>query len=81
MTTQCIPIEGGVICREEMREVRREPDGEPRWCFHCRKVRAFEFVVTAPVGPSYYDPSPDVECSTCHLSDGDLFPGRYREWE
>ena len=78
---QCIPIEGGVICREEMREFRREPDGEPRWCFRCRAVRAFEFVVTAPVGRSYYDPSPAVKCATCHLSDGDCFPGRYREWD
>ena len=78
----CTPLaDGGAICREEMREVRREPDGAVRWCFCCRKHRAFEFVVTAPVGESYYGPNPGVECATCHLRDGDLFPGRYREWE
>lgn len=81
MTMICTPIDGGVICHEEMREVVRRPDGEPRWCFRCRKVRVFEYVVLAPVGISYYGPTPAIECGTCHLMDGDLFPGRSREWE
>ena len=62
----------------EMAEVRREPDGE-RWCFVCRKRRRFDFVVRAPVEPSYYGPNPFIECEKGH-EDGDLFPGRYREW-
>jgi hypothetical protein len=70
-----------VICGEEMREVSREPDGEPRWCFRCRAIRGFVYVVIAPVGPSYYDPNAYVKCGTCDLTDGDLFPGRFREWE
>jgi hypothetical protein len=70
-----------VICGEEMREVSRRSDGEPRWCFKCRKIRPFECVVIAPVGPSYYDPNTYVKCSACGLTDGDLFPGRCRDWE
>ena len=82
MAMTCTPIGAdSYICREETREVRREQDGEIRWCFHCRKVRTFEFVVSAPTGPSYYGPNAAVQCATCHTTDGDLFPGRCREWE
>lgn len=70
-----------IICYgPPMKEVTREPSGE-RWCFTCRKRREFEFVVMAPAEPSYYGPSPSMECTTCKTSDGDLFPGREREWE
>ena len=44
-------------------------------------MRGFVFVVTAPVGPSYYGPSLSVQCAACGTSDGDLFPGRTREWD
>jgi hypothetical protein len=71
----------GVLCGEPMEERRRVPHRADRWCFRCRTVRAFQFVVRAPVGVSYYGPTPAVECGTCGASDGDLFPGRYREWE
>jgi hypothetical protein len=64
----------------EMREVKRESQGV-KWCFHCRKRREFWFIVTAPVIPSYYGPEPDITCGQCNTSDGDLFPGRIREWE
>lgn len=57
-----------------------KPDGE-RWCFVCRKRREFYYIVTAPVEPSYYGPNPDIKCGHCKTSDGDLFPGREREWE
>lgn len=74
--------EGVVICRPgPMERVVEEQDGEPRWCFRCRKVRTFLFVVDREIEPSYYDPNPSVICATCGLSDGDLFPGRIREWE
>lgn len=69
------------ICGTNMREHSRQADGEPRWCFTCRKVRSFMFVVTVPDGMSYYGPNAGVECSTCQVVDADLFPGRYREWE
>lgn len=78
---ECIPIPDGFVCAEKTREVKREPHGEGRWCFHCRKHRAFEYVVSAPVGVSYYGPNVWVECAACHTADGDLFPGRTREWE
>lgn len=67
------------ICREEMREVVRQADGE-RFCFVCRKRRAFLYVVDTPVGMSYYGPTPRIECATCGTIDGDMFPGRAREW-
>ena len=66
---------------------RREPHGEPRWCFRCRKVQPFDYVMTIPVcehiddSGCWYGPTFSVECAVCHLTDGDLFPGRYRVWE
>ena len=64
-----------------MVEVVRRRDGQPRWCFKCRKRRDFLYIVTAPVEPDWYGPHADVKCGTCDTSDGDLFPGRIREWE
>jgi hypothetical protein len=61
-----------------MEEVRRDFDGV-RWCFVCRKQRRFDFVVDAPTEPSYYGPNAGIECENGH-TDGDLFPGRVREW-
>lgn len=69
-----------VVCGEPMKELTRKPDGEPRWCFGCRKVRDFVFVVSGSVEPSYYAPNPSIRCEHCDLHDGDLFPGRLREW-
>ena len=77
----CAVLDGVVICREEMRETVREQDGMERWCFCCRAKRVFEFVVSSPVGISYYGPNAYIECVTCRTTDGDMFPGRYREWE
>ena len=68
------------ICREEMHEVTRKPHGDQRWCFQCRDRVPFEFIVTAPVGPSYYEPNPSIECGPRGHIDGDMFPGRWREW-
>lgn len=65
----------------DMKVVTDELNGEPRWCFTCRKVREFRFIVKAPTGMSYYGPEGDIKCGTCRTSDGDLFPGRFREWE
>jgi hypothetical protein len=62
-----------------MKEIHRETDGE-RWCFTCRKRREFMYVVTAPVGISYYGPNPSIRCGTCGAIDGDVFPGTSREW-
>jgi hypothetical protein len=67
------------ICREEMREVSRRSDGE-RFCFSCRTRREFLYIVDAPVGMSCYGPSSRIECETCSTVDGDVFPGREREW-
>lgn len=69
-----------VLWTEPHEEVSRTPDGEPRYCYTCRTARPFEHVVMAPVAPSCYGPSHRVACATCTTTDGDLFPGRYREW-
>jgi hypothetical protein len=74
----------GAICGERLVETYRRPDGEPRWCFRCRSKQQFDYVVRMPVedpgNPSYYGPTPDIRCATCGLVDGDIFPGREREW-
>lgn len=70
-----------ICCGPELEEVVRRTDGDPRWCFRCRKPRGFLYVVQAPVGLSWYGPTPHVECATCGAHDGDLFPGIAREWE
>ena len=60
--------------------IDERPDGEPRWCFVCRKRTQFTFRVHAPTDPmSYYGPHGSIKCERGH-NDGDLFPGRYREW-
>lgn len=71
---------GGAVCGELLEEVVRRTHGETRYCFSCRAKRRFEYVVLAPVELSYYGPTPRIECATCHVIDGDLFPGREREW-
>lgn len=68
------------ICWTPMTEVCRSPDGE-RWCFVCRKRNEFERVTECPADDSWYGPSQRIECAVCKTVDGDLFPGRYREWE
>lgn len=65
---------------EPLYEVFRKDDGE-RWCFRCRKRCRFERVRQAPAGMSYYGPNDKIECVSCRTTDGDLFPGQYREWE
>lgn len=75
----CVEIAGAVVCGGgPMQELKREDLGE-RWCFVCRKRKPFVFLITAPIEPSYYEPNASVECDRGHY-DGDLFPGRYREW-
>jgi hypothetical protein len=55
-------------------------DGEPRWCFYCRQRVAFARTIYAPDDPmSYYGQHGSVKCENGH-EDGDLFPGRWREW-
>jgi hypothetical protein len=69
------------ILRVPTRVFSRRPDGEPRWCFRCRKRVPFTLTVHTPVDPmSYYGPHGTVECERGHV-DGDCFPGAYREWE
>ena len=68
-----------------MEEVSRRADGV-RWCFVCRKRRAFERVVSRPVVTSlddtgaWYGPTTDIACASCRTVDGDCFPGTEREW-
>lgn len=65
----------------ETERVKDEVDGDPRWCFTCRKVREFRFTIDMPTGVSYYGPNVAIRCGTCGKDDGDMFPGRYRIWE
>lgn len=70
----------GHILRVPMHVVSEELWGDPRWCFHCRKRVSFTLNVSLPDDPmSYYGASFSMECEHGH-SDGDCFPGTYREW-
>jgi hypothetical protein len=61
--------------------VSSKPDGQPRWCFYCRKRVNFIREIHAPDDKmSYYGPHAVIRCDHGH-HDGDLFPGRFREWE
>lgn len=61
--------------------VEQYDEGKPRWCFVCRKRVPFTLTVHTPIDPmSYYGPHATVECPKGH-TDGDCFPGTYREWE
>lgn len=76
----CQPFAGGVVCGTRMVESSRTAEGV-RWCFACRRRVEFVRIVMVPDGLSYYGPTVDVRCSECGVIDGDLFPGRYREWD
>lgn len=62
-----------------MEVIARRSEGE-KWCFVCRKRREFEYVIFAPIGPSYYGPTHQITCTHCGVIDSDLFPGYEREW-
>lgn len=84
MTCQTLVIDERVVHINRgpaMVEVVNRRDGDTRWCFVCRKHQEFRYVVMAPVEPDWYGPHADVKCGKCKTSDGDLFPGRRREWE
>jgi len=84
MSCQALTIGGYIVHINrgpEMVEVVNRRDGKTRWCFVCRKRREFRYIVMAPTEPSYYGPHADIKCAHCKTSDGDLFPGREREWE
>lgn len=68
------------IHRVETRLHSEQADGEPRWCFYCRKRVSFVRQIFVPTDPeSYYGPHGAIKCERGH-SDGDLFPGQWREW-
>ena len=74
------------ICRgPEMHEVKRWDEGI-HWCFVCRKRVQFWQIVKAPsmedliAWMGFYSHSRTIECERGHLN-GDLFPGRWREWD
>lgn len=67
-----------VMWTEPHEELRRDHVGE-RWCYICRRQEMFDFVVTAPIEPSYYGPRGQIECTHCGTVNGDVFPGRDRE--
>ena len=62
-----------------LRTIVDEPHGDTRWCFRCRSHTEFRFIVRGETEPSYYEPTPSVQCVSGHI-DGDKFPGGYREW-
>lgn len=69
----------GALCGPAIRVMAREALGE-RWCFTCRTRLPFWFIVRVPTAPSYYGPTPGIECEAGHI-DGDCFPGTTREWD
>jgi hypothetical protein len=86
----------GHILHTPMAETSRRPDGT-RYCFECRNHREFFYVVDHPIVTTwcpldgsgmvefstgaYYGPSSSIRCETCGITDSDMFPGTYREWE
>ena len=75
-----------VVCRgPKMTEFKRWDEGV-HWCFTCRKrVQFWQILrkasyedILATYG--FWTHSRSIECELGHL-DGDLFPGRSREWD
>lgn len=75
----CTDLGGVIVCGTRMVEHSRRSEGI-KWCFQCRTRAEFHWIVMVPDGPSYYGPEAYMKCSNCDEIDGDLFPGRYREW-
>ena len=77
-TADWCEVEGDLaICGTRMKEHSRRSMGI-KWCFHCRKRHEFFWVVSVPVGISYYGPDADIEGIGSDCTD--LFPGWTREW-
>lgn len=74
----CVSAGSISICGTDMIERFHESQGI-RWCFRCRTRHEFWWVVMAPAGISYYDPTAHME----GIKPGcrDLFPGRYWSFE
>lgn len=68
------------ICRPGKTEVIKTTPREIKWCFVCRKCVEFTDYLIAEIEPLYYDPWWRRTCPRGH-DDGDLFPGRYREYD
>ena len=78
VTADWCEVQGDLtICGTHMKELSRRSQGT-KWCFHCRKRHEFFWVVSVPVGISYYGPSADLEGIGNECTD--LFPGWSREW-
>lgn len=77
----CVMIGGALVNMPGPTKVIHRESKGVKWCFCCRKRTEFFYTLTAEIEPSYYDPNPDIRCSSCDTSDGDMFPGSYREWE
>lgn len=61
---------------------RREiaPGPQPRWCFSCRKRTTFSGAQHIPDDPmSYYGAYWTIDCDECGETNGDCFPGTWRE--
>jgi hypothetical protein len=75
----CQRIGDAIVCGPGMREVAREESAGIQWCFRCRKRVEFTDRLMADIQPSYYEPNWVRKCPKGH-EDGDLFPGRWREF-
>ena len=75
-----------IICRgPKMTEFKRWDEGV-HWCFTCRKRVQFWQIVRkasnedAEASLGFWSYTRGIECERGH-PDGDLFPGRTREWD
>lgn len=53
------------------------------WCFHCRARRAHLREIHRPtdIEGMWWGSTVRVRCAACRTTDGDMFPGTWREWD
>lgn len=50
------------------------------YCFHCRKDTAHLQTLVETAAATYWGPKIQVNCGECGAVDGDIFPGRERNY-
>lgn len=70
-----------VVCGPGAFEEHHRSSEGVHWCFRHRGRAEFVRICYRETSPSYYGPWAEITCTACGEVDGDLFPGRVREWE
>lgn len=71
LDTESIPVQSVEVWRVQHRTA---------FCFHCRKDTTHFQTLVEKTTPTYWGPTSKVVCGDCGSIDGDIFPGKDRNY-